>query len=209
VLPVDEKNIREYVVPNVVAVVFTTNYRDGLYLPIDDRRHYVAWSETQKEDFPANYWADLYYWYENEGGYGHVAAYLAGLDLSDFDPKAPPEKTAGFNGMVEAGRTPEDAELADLIDCLAKNGSRPDALTVGDLLTVCVNDGFREWLSDRRNSRLIPHRIEAAGYVSVRAEVNHGLWIIDGKRQAIYARRELSINERYRAASARAKRPVH
>jgi hypothetical protein len=80
---------------------------------------------------------------------------------------------------------------------------------VGDLLTVCVNDGFREWLSDRRNSRLIPHRIEAAGYVSVRAEVNHGLWIIDGKRQAIYARRELSINERYRAASARAKRPVH
>ena len=41
VLRVDEKNLREYSVPNVVGVVITTNHKtDGIYLPADDRRHF-------------------------------------------------------------------------------------------------------------------------------------------------------------------------
>src|SRR5262249_39176017 len=45
VLRVDEKNVREYVVPNVCGVIVTTNHKtDGIYLAPDDRRHYVAWS---------------------------------------------------------------------------------------------------------------------------------------------------------------------
>ena len=43
VLRCDEKNLREYSVPNICGVVITTNYKgDGIYLPADDRRHYVA-----------------------------------------------------------------------------------------------------------------------------------------------------------------------
>src|ERR1700683_4469077 len=43
VLRVDEKNLREYSVPNVCGVVITTNHwTDGIFLPADDRRHYVA-----------------------------------------------------------------------------------------------------------------------------------------------------------------------
>jgi Family of unknown function (DUF5906) len=39
VLRCDEKNLREYSVPNVCGVVITTNYKsDGIYLPADDRR---------------------------------------------------------------------------------------------------------------------------------------------------------------------------
>jgi hypothetical protein len=208
VLRVDEKNIREYSVMNVVGVVFTTNHSDGLYLPADDRRHFVAWSELRKEDFPKHYWKDLHHWYEQEGGCGHVAAYLAQLDLSGFDAKAPPPKTAGFHRMVDAGRAPEDAELSDLIDALAKDGPPPPALTVSDLLTVCVTDDFRSWLTDRRSRRQLSHRLEAIGYVAVRneADKHDGQWRVGGKRRVIYARRELSVRDRHVAAEARCRR---
>lgn len=59
---------------------------------------------------------------------------------------------------------------------------------------------FYDWLIDRRNRRTIPHRIEAAGYVPVRnPDALDGLWKIDGKRQVIYVRRELPVNERLAA----------
>lgn len=197
VLRVDEKNIREYSVMNVVGVVFTTNHSDGLYLPADDRRHFVAWSELRKEDFTENYWKDLHYWYEQEGGCGHVAAYLAQLDLAGFDAKAPPPKTPGFHRMVDAGRAPEDAEMADTIEML-KN---PTALTITMLCTY-ASESFRDWLTDRRNSRQIPHRLEAAGYVAVRNDgQTDGRWKVEGKNQVIYAKRTLAVRDRIIAAT--------
>src|SRR5262245_64326060 len=73
VLRVDEKNLREYVVPNVCGVILTTNHKtDGIYLPDDDRRHYVAWSECKKEEFDAPYWDALWGWYDG-GGLAQVA----------------------------------------------------------------------------------------------------------------------------------------
>jgi hypothetical protein len=56
VLRVDEKHLKEHMVPNVSGVIFTTNNRDALYLASDDRRHLVAWSEMTKEDFDEAYW---------------------------------------------------------------------------------------------------------------------------------------------------------
>jgi hypothetical protein len=68
-------------------VIITTNHKtDGIYLPADDRRHFVAWSDLDKDDFPESYWNALWAWYE-AGGFGHVAAYLSALDLSLFNPK--------------------------------------------------------------------------------------------------------------------------
>jgi hypothetical protein len=101
VLKLDEKHIREYNIPNVVSIIITTNHKtDGIYLPADERRHYVAWSELSKDDFEPDYWTGLWRWYE-AGGYGHVAAYLARIDLSGFDPKAPPPKTQAFWEIVD------------------------------------------------------------------------------------------------------------
>jgi Primase C terminal 2 (PriCT-2)/Family of unknown function (DUF5906) len=56
VLRCDEKNIREHAVFNVMGVVITSNRKDSFYLPADDRRHFVAWTELTKEDFPEGYW---------------------------------------------------------------------------------------------------------------------------------------------------------
>jgi Family of unknown function (DUF5906) len=53
VLRVDEKHLREYSVLNCCGVIITTNYKaDGIYLPADDRRHFVAWSDQTKKTFP-------------------------------------------------------------------------------------------------------------------------------------------------------------
>ena len=74
VLRVDEKHVREYYIPNVVGVIITTNHKtDGIFLPADDRRHYVAWSDAQKEDFTTKYWNQMWQ-YVRGGGLRRVAA---------------------------------------------------------------------------------------------------------------------------------------
>ena len=55
VLRVDEKYLREYYVFNCLGLIITTNHKtDGIYLPADDRRHFVAWSSAPRRNFPRN-----------------------------------------------------------------------------------------------------------------------------------------------------------
>jgi hypothetical protein len=161
VLRVDEKYTNEHSILNCVGLILTTNYKTtGIYLPAEDRRHYVAWSNMAPEDFADSYWNQLFGWY-GEGGDRHVGAYLRGLDLSGFDPKAPPPKTQAH--IVEANQAPEDAELADVLDALGN----PGATTVFHVLEK-AHPKFAEWLEEPRNQRAIPRRFENCGYISVR-----------------------------------------
>lgn len=200
VLRVDEKHTREHNIFNVVGVIITTNNKtDGLYIPADDRRHYVAWSDLTKDDFTEDYWADLWAWYE-KGGRAHVAEYLRTLDISGFNPKAPPRKTTAWHDIVNSNRAPEDAELADAMDGLGW----PEATTISAISasSTCTT-AFGEFLRDRKNSRRIPHRLEAVGYTAVRNDAaKDGLWKVFGKRQAIYARKDMTTRDRIRAADA-------
>jgi hypothetical protein len=204
VLRVDEKNIREYYVPNCCGVIGTTNYKtDGMYFPADDRRHYVAWSFLAKENFGQSYWDELWAWYEN-GGDQHVAAYLAQLDITGFNPKAPPPKTPAFWDIVNSYRPSEDAELADLLDLVGN----PEVVTLAMLL-VKASEEFAAWLKERKNRRIILHRFEACGYVAVRNEdASDGLWKVRGRRQAIYGKADLSLRDRLIAASELVSRSV-
>jgi hypothetical protein len=114
-----------------------------------------------------------------------VAHYLATLDLSRFDSKAPPPKTQAFWEIVDSSRAPEDAELADALDALGK----PAAVTLSAILVRAAPD-FSEWLRDRKNRRKIPHRFDECGYVPVRnPDATDGLWKIGNKRQVVYAHR--------------------
>jgi Family of unknown function (DUF5906) len=196
VIRCDEKNLREHSVFNVCGVIITSNRKDSFYLPADDRRHYVAWSNATKDDFTKAYWDEIWNWYA-AGGDGHVAAYLATLDLSDFHPKAPPAKTPVFWEIVQTNRAPEDAELAD---ALAKLGN-PDAVTVNMIKQYAEYD-FAQWLGDRRNARAISHRLEDADYVSIRNPASKdGRWKIHGVHTVIYVRKELTIRDRHIAAT--------
>jgi hypothetical protein len=196
VLRVDEKNLREHAVLNCTGVVITTNHKlDGIYLPADDRRHFVAWSDLTKDDFEQDYWNELYRWYE-DGGLGHVAAYLERLDLTGFGAKAPPPKTEAFWAIVNANHAPEDSELADILDRLGN----PDATTLLRVADQADTD-FGMWLRDRKNRRTVGYRFEACGYVAVRNQgAEDGLWKISDRRQVVYAKAGLSIRERYLAA---------
>lgn len=199
VLRCDEKHLREHHVLNCCGVILTTNHKaDGIYLPPDDRRHFVAWSEFTKEDFTREYWNTLWGWYAT-GGDRHVAAYLAGLDIAAlFDPKAPPPKTPAFWDIVDASRAPEEGELADALDKLGN----PDATTLIRITNEATGD-FEEWIRDRKNRRAIPHRLEKCGYVPVRNDTSEkGLWVINGTRQVVYAKATLTLADRLRAARA-------
>lgn len=204
VLRVDEKNLREHDVFNVTGPIMTTNHRtDGVYLPADDRRHLVAWSEARQEDFGPEYWNERWRWYES-AGFGHVAAYLQTLDISGFDPKAPPKKTEAFWAIVNANRSSEDAELDDALDQLGDHaglGERLKAVTL-DMIIINATEGLAEWLRDRKNRRAIPHRLERCGYIPVRnADAADGLFKVKGRRQTVYGRADLSIRDRLEAAT--------
>jgi hypothetical protein len=196
VLRVDEKNIKEYYVPNVMGFIITTNHSiTGLYLPPDDRRHYVAASKVKKEDFPPEYWNKFWRWYGN-GGLDAVGRYLVELDLSGFDPKAPPPQTDAFLNIVNASITPEDADMADALDKL----DRPDVVTIHQIRQVS-DASFTEWLNERKNARQVSHRLDTCGYQMLRnPKAKDGNWKIAGKRQVIFMRQELSFNEARAAA---------
>jgi hypothetical protein len=198
VLRVDEKNLREHAVVNVCGVVITSNHKtDGIYLPADDRRHFVAWSELTKDSFPSGYWKNLWGFYD-DGGDRHVAAYLATLDLSSFDPRAPPPKTSAFWEIVNANRAPEDAELADVLDELG----HPEIVTLDQVMSQAsvLQPAFAEWLRERKNARRIPHRFEECGYVAVRNPDTDGRWKIRGKHLTIYGSTKLAERDRVAAA---------
>ena len=66
-LPVNEKNVKAYQIPNLVGVVFTTNHKNSLFLTADDRRHLVCWSTLEQDDFSPSFWTEFYEWYERGG----------------------------------------------------------------------------------------------------------------------------------------------
>jgi hypothetical protein len=212
---INRKYVPEYIALSRVGFIITSNHDDALYLPADDRRDAVAKSECARADFHKEYFDKLYHWYYYEGGINHVVAYLQNYDLANFNPKLAPPKTKAFWGMVSADRG-ADGELTDAIEALGeqlgkKKGKAPDAhgdygfpaaLTIPLLLTVAPS---LEWLTDRKMSRATAHRLKRCGYVP---ELNRetlesgGLWRIRGKRTMIYARIELSPDQRHAAACA-------
>jgi hypothetical protein len=209
-LRIHEKNRQEYAIPNVCGVIITTNHKsDGIYLPADDRRHFVAWSDIDKSAFDGAYWAGLWQWYA-DGGFDVVAHYLQNLDLSGFNPKASPPQTSAFFEIVNSSRTPEDAEFADALDGLAAAQAEcgvkpawPKAVTIAAIKGATTSSDFINYLDDRRNSRRIPHRFEACGYTPVRnPHTEDGLWRPHGRRQVIYARSTLDQAARLAAAAA-------
>ena len=195
VLRVDEKNCREYPIVNAIGLLITTNYKcDGIYLPPDDRRHYIAWSDITREAFDDAYWREFWGWLQ-AGGINAVAAFLRSLDLSNFDPKAPPTKTEAFYAIVQANANPEESELADLIDRIGM----PTVLTL-ELLADSSHASmeFKQQLTDRTKRRTWPHRMERVGYVPIRnaAAPSDGAWKVNRRRQVVYARRELTVSDR-------------
>lgn len=209
VLMVSDKYIRAYPVANVVGLALTTNHlTDGIFLEPDDRRHFVMWSDVKRSEFEDDYWPNMWVWAEGGGGFAHVAAMLRQRDISGFQPGLPPRQTPAFHVIVHASTPPENTDLADAIDELGKaplmqdfivgTPPRPKAITV-TLVRSTVSGAALEWMD--RQKRAVPHRMAKVGYALVKYSfAADGYWIINGKRQAIYAHELLSSQEREQSA---------
>ena len=126
VVEINGKFRRQYCIPNLTGVIILTNHKTlGLYLPRTDRRHLIGWSECLKSEM-AEFCAGLWNWYEKENGFAKVAHFLQTRDLSKFNPKAEPRKTAAWYMIVDAGMSRETSELGELLDLL----DRPKAVTL-------------------------------------------------------------------------------
>jgi hypothetical protein len=198
---VNVKYVPEFYIFNRVGVVVTTNYRDALYLPADDRRHHVGFSERLTAEYPPQFWTSFWTWYKQDDGFKHVAAYLYQYDLSHFDPHAPPPKTPAFWYMVGADRSEGFSELMNAITDLGEPvpgdpkapNTPPEALTITQLVQKAPG---LDWLQDLRTRRTVRKRLEDCGYVAVNSDATDGLWIIKKKRQVIYASAHLGVKER-------------
>jgi hypothetical protein len=194
------KFVKPYHVLNVVGVIITTNHKvGGLFLPPDDRRHFVAWTPVERSAFDEAYWTRYWAWL-NAGGAEAVADYLRALDLCRFNPKAPPPQTQAFWEMANAMRSEKETEMDDIIETLG----RPDALIIGNIISRASSlnrYGFVEWLKDGKNARQIALFLEDCGYrrLSNPHDKKQGRWMIGSQRTAVYVRKSMTDRKGFAA----------
>jgi hypothetical protein len=91
--------------------------------------------------------------------------------------------------------------MQPLAFCMASVTAKANFLAEKDGDGNPKRESFAAWLADRKHRREIPHRFENCGYSSVLNRSNkQGLWIVNGARQMIYARTDLSERDRLAAA---------
>lgn len=192
------KHVKIYPVVNVCGVVMTTNHKQGgIYIPADDRRHFVAWSPLTRQDFEPDYFTNIWEWYGQDGR-EHVAAYLHNLELSNFDPKAAPPKTAAFYEFVDAGQSPQDAEFASVLEEI----SWPNVVSV-DVISANAPHNLSDWMSEPGNQTSIPHRFEEAGYSKIlNPDRKDNRWKVNGKDTTLYGLEKLTIKQRIEGAQS-------
>jgi hypothetical protein len=97
---------------------------------------------------------------------------------------------------------PKGEQLQDLLDKLGN----PDAVTLDQIIKAASGTRIFDvanWLTDRKNRRLIPHWLGVAGYVPVRNDARGtGLWVVAGVRQVVYAKKDLLPRDRLKAVTA-------
>jgi len=156
---------------------------------MDDRRHYVAWSETVSEDFTPAYFEEMWEWY-GSGGIDNVVAFLREYDLADFNPKAPPKKTDAFFEMAESHMGGDEGDLSDAIQDL----DYPSVLTLDSILAK--NPHLAENLRGPKNAKRVASMMDRVGYAKVaNPYANSGKWLIGNAKRVVYGRRELSFKQ--------------
>jgi hypothetical protein len=188
-----------YAVPNVMAVVITSNNKlNGLHIDPDDRRYYVAWSKAAKQS--DEYFNPLWSWMLAGGGREAVVGYLRRLDTAGFKPMAPPPRTDAWHEIVDAGKNPEEKELADALEGIqvATVKEIVAKLTFGEHSDLAVS------LRDRKNAGRIPHMLRSVGFDALRNPyAKDGRWVIAGRRETLYTHRDLSVSESFTLANKR------
>lgn len=138
-LSVNQKGVKRIKVRNIINATMTTNSVMPLRLNGTSRRFYAIWSDLNTRDSEDNmlpvwldYWEDRWAWMKS-GGWQHVAYYLMNqVDLSDFNPYAPPPMTEFLREIKESSKSPMQQTIEQFIK--KQHGAfRCDILTTNDM----------------------------------------------------------------------------
>lgn len=176
-LPVDEKYQNLKYVINVLRLVITTNHPLDLFIPEDDRRMFIMHSQVPQGWQPREYFEQLGRWMEQEGG-AHVQAWLRKRSLVQFNPKAPPPRTQGWNNIAMTWAPPDDA-TTQALEALGK----PDVFLATELLQVQF-DGVDEVQNMLKSPRKIANRMAREGYVALKPE-DGARWAFSGPARVV------------------------
>lgn len=99
-LKVERKYKDSYEVPNIVNFLFLSNHSDAVNLDRDDRRFFVihSYAQAKANDY---YTALADTFYEEQGGWKKVVAWLKQRDISAFNPNHRPKMTDDKLTMIE------------------------------------------------------------------------------------------------------------
>jgi hypothetical protein len=98
-ITINAKFVRQYQVPNLLAVVMFTNHDDALAPTRDDRRYFIHRSlltEKPADEVFTRYWDWL-----NSGGDAKVVGWLKARDIGAFNPYKPAPMTAAKQEMID------------------------------------------------------------------------------------------------------------
>jgi hypothetical protein len=198
-LPCRKMYLGRYYVPNVMAVAITSNNKlNGLHIDPEDRRYYVAWSKAEKPT--TAYFEQVWPWMLTGGGKEAALGYLRSLDISQFNPMAPPPRTEAWHDIVDAGRNPEEKELSDALEGVK-------VATVKEIVAAAHFKGqmqLAHMLQESKNARKIPHLLGSIDFEPLRnPHTKDGRWVISGRRETLYADRNLPVSESFTLANRR------
>jgi Domain of unknown function (DUF3854)/Family of unknown function (DUF5906) len=114
-IEINEKNIREYSVPDCMNYLFTANDPDAFYLDDNDRRMFIH--EVTSAPLPREFYTITYdRWYKSDEGTAALFDHLLSVDTSDFDPMQPPPITNAKLEMTALGKTELEQWVINLLD---------------------------------------------------------------------------------------------
>ena len=113
-LRVNIKGLPQYMVPNIINVVFFTNHPDAVALEIGDRRFFIIWSDAQP--LSASFYTGYYRWLKSRGGAAEVCRWLYQRDLSDFNPSDHAPSTEAKQEMRRSSMSPLAAVFLEAIE---------------------------------------------------------------------------------------------
>jgi len=139
-LRVNEKFMKAVKIRNIVNCTMTTNSQLPVRLNGPSRRIYAMWSHLNIRGEDGNvtaewqrYWRESWEWMKSEGAAACVWYLRNCVDISNFNPGAPPPMTEFLREIQEASKSPAQVTIEEFI---RKRVFQCDLLTAADMSAV-------------------------------------------------------------------------
>lgn len=168
---VNEKYVRQKEVRNMANFVFLSNLDAPLLIEQEDRRFFVIDSPAEKRD--EAFWSQFHLWWRSN--LGVINGYFDSVDISTFQPNAPPPDTDAKDRLKQQSETPLVQELRALVteERWPFNG---DIFTIDELQAALKQRGFRRETQAKLNLVLKEIGCASLGQHRISGNIRPSLW---------------------------------